>query len=58
MSNRMYHVVVIREDTGRKVYLTATPVTHKEGCIMLPKVRTTSRVWSKVLRYQLEEVSE
>jgi hypothetical protein len=35
---RMYHVVVIVERTGRKVYMTATPVTHKQGCTILSKL--------------------
>ena len=58
MKPRLYHVVVINERAKRKVYLTATPVTHREGCIMLPKVKTANRYWAKFLRYQLEEVSE
>lgn len=57
MSERLYHIVVIREDTGRKTYLTGYPMSHAECCTMLPKVRTANRVWAKRLRYQLEEVS-
>ena len=47
---RMYHVIVINERTGRKVYMTRTPVTHAEGCTMLSKIDAR-----KHCRKQLEE---
>ena len=53
MATRMYHVIVINERTGRKVYMTATPVTHKEGCTILSKL--TRYPWR---REQLEEMPD
>lgn len=50
-ARRLYHVVVIVERTGRKEYMTATPVTHAEGCTILRKL--TRYPWR---REQLEEV--
>lgn len=50
-TRRMYHVVSIHERTQRTVYLTNTPVTHREGCTILRK-----QVPRKILRYQLEEL--
>lgn len=50
-TRRMYHVVVVHERTRRTVYLTNTPVTHREGCTILRK-----QVPRKILRYQLEEL--
>lgn len=47
---RQYHVVVINENTGAKVYMTASPVTHSEGCAILSKL--TKYEWR---RNQLEE---
>lgn len=47
---RKYHVVVINETTGQKVYMTASSVTHKEGCVLLRKL--TKYNWR---RNQLEE---
>lgn len=49
---RRYHVVVINERTGKKGYMTATPVTHREGTTILRKI--TDYPWR---RKQLEEVS-
>jgi hypothetical protein len=37
--NRLYHVVVVNDRTGRKAYMTRTPVTHDEGTIILRKMR-------------------
>jgi hypothetical protein len=48
---RLYHVVIIVERTGRKIYMTETPVSHEEGCRMLSKI--TPYTWR---RKQLEEV--
>lgn len=48
---RQYHVVVINEKTGNKVYMTKMPVTHAEGCTILSKL--TKYEWR---RNQLEEV--
>lgn len=50
MTPRRYHVIVINERTGKKVYMTATPVTHAEGCTILSKI--TDYKWR---RKQLEE---
>lgn len=33
MMQRLFHVVVINEKTGKKVYMTQTPVTHSEACM-------------------------
>lgn len=52
-TRRMYHVVSIVERTGRKCYLTNTPVTHREGCAILRK-----QVPRKTHRYQLEELTD
>lgn len=49
----LYHVVVIHNKTGKKVYMTATPVTHHEGCTILSKMTRYS--WR---REQLEEVQD
>lgn len=48
---RMYHVVVINDRAGTKAYMTATPVTHQEGCTILSKIGPY-----KHGRKQLEEV--
>lgn len=48
---RIYHVVVINEKTGKKVYMTKDPVSHSEGCTILSKL--TKYQWR---RNQLEEV--
>lgn len=47
---RKYHVVCIRESTGHKVYMSATPMNHKEACTFLSKM-----VPHKLTRFQLEE---
>ena len=52
MVDRKYHVVVINERTGHKTYMTATPVTHSQGCTLLSKL--TKYDWR---RNQLEEVA-
>jgi hypothetical protein len=51
MTTRLYHVVVMNERTGVKVRLSASPVTHSEGCTWLSKV--TSFAWRRKF---LEEV--
>ena len=38
MNTRMYHVIIINTKTGKKVYMTQEPVTHKEGCTILSKL--------------------
>ncbi len=38
VNDKLYHVVVIRNNNGKKVYMTDTPVTHKEGCTLLSKL--------------------
>jgi|GEM_PF-2834020 len=48
---RQYHVIVINERTGEKTRMTRTPVTHKEGCVLLSKL--TDYAWR---RKCLEEV--
>lgn len=50
-AERMYHVVAINERTGKKEYLTATPVTHQEALTILSKQRP-----HKDVRKQLEPV--
>lgn len=53
MNTRMYHVIVRNMKTGKKIYMTQKPVTHKEGCTILSKL-TKHRG-----RYEmLEEVTE
>lgn len=54
---RTYHAVAINETTGRKTYMTATPVTHREGCTILSKIPREGKA-RKSVRYQLEEVSK
>jgi hypothetical protein len=49
---RRYHVITLNEKTGRKVYNTATPVTHEEGCTILRKMRPYPTT-----RHQLEDVT-
>lgn len=48
--SRVYHVVSINEQSGRKVYMTGDPVTHKEGCTIMSKISNV-----KGRRVQLEE---
>lgn len=59
MNERMYHVVAVRETHGSSVYpkghktrMTASPVTHAEGCTFLSKM-----VPYKHIRFLLEEVA-
>lgn len=47
----LFHVVVINNKTGRKVTMTETPVTRKEGATILGKL--TRYAWR---RNQLEPV--
>lgn len=51
--NRLYHIVVINENTGEKVYVSDTtkPLTHKEACTIMFKM--TQYKWRRI---QLEEV--
>lgn len=51
MDNRLFHVIVVNDKTGRKVYMTATPVNHNEGCAILSKL--TKYPWR---REMLEQV--
>lgn len=51
---RLYHVVAINERTGRKEYLTATPVTHQEGVTIMRKQSGPHRD----VRIQLEPANE
>ena len=51
-SGRRYHVNVVRDSTGEKTYMTRTPVTHHEGCVLLSKL--TDYPWRRKL---LEEVT-
>lgn len=51
-AERSYHVIVVRDSTGEKTYMTRTPVTHDEGCVLLSKL--TDYPWR---RKCLEEVS-
>lgn len=53
---RTYHVVAINEKTGYTEYLTATPVTHREGCIIIRKLHPRPRGAAWCVRIQLEEV--
>lgn len=48
---RLYHIVAVHERTGRKTYLTASPLAHDEACIMLGKMTP-----HKAVRLQVEEV--
>jgi len=48
-AERMYHVIAINERTGKKTYLTRTPVTHQEALTVLRKQRP-----HKDVRKQLE----
>lgn len=50
-TERMYHVIVKNIKTGVKVYMTAYPVTHAEGCTLLSKL--TKYKWRQEM---LEEV--
>lgn len=50
---RLYHVVAVNNKTRNKVYMTSSPVTHKQGCTILSKM--TKYPWR---REQLEEVSQ
>lgn len=51
MSERLYHIVAINEQTGSKVYMTRYPMPHNECCIMKSKI--TKYKWRRI---QLEEV--
>ena len=35
---RMYHVIVKVIKTGKVIYMTSTPVTHEQGCVLLSKL--------------------
>lgn len=37
LDDRMFHVVAVNTQTGREVRCTETPVTHKEGAVMMSK---------------------
>lgn len=41
---RLYHLVVINERTGVKVYLTGYPMTHAECCVMKSKNNRPNRI--------------
>jgi hypothetical protein len=45
-SRYRFHVVVINERTGSKTRMTASPVTHEEGRILLKKI--TPYTWRRV----------
>jgi hypothetical protein len=47
---RLYHVVVINERTGRKVYMTKYPEPHDRALVLLSKL--TRHPWR---REQLEQ---
>lgn len=50
---RMYHVIVKVIKTGEVVYMTRTPVTHEQGCVLLSKL--TKYPWRQEM---LLEVSQ
>lgn len=35
---RLYHVVIVNRNTGKRVQMTKEPVTHSEGCTILSKL--------------------
>jgi hypothetical protein len=47
---RKYHVIAIATRSGKKTYMTATPVTHHEGCVIMSKISS-----HKARRIQLEQ---
>ena len=51
LEDKLYHVIVIVNKTGKRIQMTATPVTHKEGCTLLSKL--TKYSWRTEM---LEEV--
>ena len=51
LNEKMFHVIVIVNKTGKRTQMTATPVTHKEGCTLLSKL--TKYSWRTEM---LEEV--
>lgn len=50
---RRYHIVAINGRTGRKVYMTSSPLLHHEAVTMLGKLMPAA----KGVRKQLEEVT-
>jgi hypothetical protein len=52
MSERLYHLVSVNVKDGKKVYLTAYPMSHKECCTM--KGKFTEHAHRMI---QLEEVT-
>lgn len=50
-NTQLFHVVVKNIKTGKKVYMTTSPVTHKEGCTILSKL--TKYPW----RYEMLETA-
>ena len=52
---RRFHVVSVNDKTGERIRLTATPVTHREGCTILSKFGPHP---SPHVRRKLEEVED
>lgn len=52
MKKRLYHVVAINMNTGRKVYLTSYPDTHEACMVIIGKQSSFAAV-----RKQVEEVA-
>jgi len=48
---RLYHLVAINEKTGKKYFLTRTPMTHEKCMIMKSKQSNTA----PPVRIQIEE---
>ncbi len=38
MKNRTYHLIVVNVKSKAKTYMTKTPVTHSEACVMKSKL--------------------
>ena len=49
---KMYHVIIINEKTGKKVYMTLKPESHEKACILKSKINPNHKFRS----IQLEEV--
>lgn len=55
MKERLYHVIVVNDRTGAKVYMTERPVTHIQGCTLLSKL--TKYSWRRNMLEEAREIS-
>lgn len=56
MTVKLYHVVVVNIETGKETFMTSTPVTHKEGCILLGKL--SKYKWRKEMLKEVDKLKD